>query len=118
MRGVEGLKDEVSADFEFVAVVQGHDFSGRDLAFDTVPGSEHLLDGFGQVCWDQGGAWLHALEVSLGEVIGQCSGVVHVPVGQADVGAGQSDAGAQTDIEADVKFGHGDGGLLAGNTDT
>jgi len=42
-------------------------------------------------------------------------GVVHVAVGQAYVSAGEGDARAKSDIEAEVKLGDGHGRLLAGN---
>ena len=117
MGDAEGLDEQVATDFVFVAAGQGHDSAGRDLAFDAVPSSEHLFDGFGYLLRHQGGAGLHSLEIALGEIIGQCRGVVHVAVGQADVAAGEGDARAKADIEADVKLGDGHGRLLAGNAD-
>jgi len=38
-------------------------------------------------------------------------------MGQADVAAGEGDAGAKADVKADVEFGDGYGGLLAGDAD-
>ena len=43
--------------------------------------------------------------------------MVHVAVGQAYVSAGEGDARAKSDIEADVKLGDGHGRLLASNAD-
>ena len=43
--------------------------------------------------------------------------MVHVSVGEANVGTRQGDPGAKADVETYVKLGDSYGGLFAGNTD-
>ncbi len=115
MVGGEGADAEVAADFVELAGDHGDQFVGGALAFDFTPAFEHGVDGFFEFAREDDGAGLHALEIALGEVVGDAGDVVHVAVREADVVGGEGELGTAADVEAGVELGELDDGLFAGD---
>ena len=113
--GGEGADFEIAADLVGVAGGHGDEFVGGGLAFDFAPASEDGIDGADDFAGQEDFAGLHALEVALGEVVGEAGDVVHVAVRDAGDVAGESEVGGAADVEADVELGDLDEGFFAGD---
>jgi len=113
--GFDAADEEVASDGVVLGGEEGDELVGGSLAFDIAPAAEHGVDRLVEFGGDDDGAGFHALEMSLGEVVGKAGHVVHVAVGDADDIAGEGEVGSAADVEADVEFGDLDDGFLAGD---
>jgi len=84
--GVEGAEEVGGLDWVLLVVVEGDDLVGGALGLDGDPCFHDVFEGGLEVGVADGGAGAHALEVALGEVVGQGGGMVHMAVGEGDEG--------------------------------
>lgn len=107
--------EEIGLDRVFVAGLYTDELAGDVVAVEPAPCLHDLLDRLEQVFRKQYRPRRLAAEFAMRQIISDPSRMVHVPVGQQHVIDGYNLVGSLANIEADVKLGHTDDGLLAGD---
>ncbi len=102
----------------FLEMLHANDLPGRMVALDIRPDVHEALKGLGQTSLDDHAARRDSHEPSLRKVIGDSGGVIHVPVGNAEVVQRDDFPRGTPHVEANVELRGGDDGFLAGHGET